>query len=96
MAPGHSRSHLCGAEPVSGGVIKGGAYGAFGPGRASGVLGGLRLVRRLARQRPAHSSARPPMPPTTQAMMMPVRVDRPPLTGALASAPAAGRRYAQS
>ena len=76
--------------------MKGGTCSAFGSGRASGVLGALRLVRRLARQRPAHSSARPPMPPTTQAMMMPVRVDRPPLTGALASAPAPGRGCARS
>lgn len=74
---------------LSGCSIKGGACdsGALG---STGVAGGsgCRSARRLNRQMPTHSSARPLMPPTTPAMIMPVRVDRPPLTGVLVLAPA--------
>ena len=36
---------------------------------------------------PAHSSATPQTPPTTLAIMVPVRVDRLPLTGSVALVP---------
>ena len=68
---------------MKGGACDSGALGSIGAGGGSGC----RSARRLNRQMPTHSSARPLMPPTTPAMMIPVRVDSPPLTGVLVLAP---------
>lgn len=52
-----------------------------------GVSSGAVSACLLNRQMPAHSSATPQTPPTTLAMMVPVRIDRPPLTGSAALVP---------